>query len=70
MVDLELEHYRKSALKIAKSLTYPTSTIRKIEQAISITNISNIMKQARLDSCEEYRKKQAKRKNNKYYNEN
>jgi len=65
----ELENYRKDAIEAAIDLTYSQDTIYNLEYATSITQISNIMKQARINSSDRDLGYKITRKNNKLSNE-
>lgn len=52
VVEHELQVCKNETIKIAEQLMYPEETVRKIQKATSVVQISNIMKQARLNSCE------------------
>lgn len=69
MVLGELENYRKDAITAATELTYSNDVIYKLEKATTISQIGNIMKQARLDSSDRDIKRNSTRKNNKVSNE-
>lgn len=52
----EINTYRKDSMRIAKQLGYPQTAIRKIANAMTISQITRIMYSARLG---EYEKKEA-----------
>lgn len=69
MVLGELENYRKDAITAAIDLTYSKDVIYQLEKATTVSQIGNIMKQARLDSSDCDIKRNLTRKNNKVSNE-
>lgn len=49
MIDEYFEKHRKETIYIAEDLMYSKNTIRKLQRAKTEIEISNIMKQARLN---------------------